>query len=476
MTGFGKLIRTTAFRLVVTYLLVFVVFAGALLGYIAWNARRVLEGQLTETIETEINSLAEQYRLGGPRRLATTIERRARQARGFIYVLTDPRGEMIAGNSVEIAALRGLAPGWHEISFTRVEDQVSERVDAKVRLFLLSNSFTLAVGHDLDDRRRMRQVIRQAMTMSLLLVLLLGLIGARVVSRRVLRPVDAMTEATGRIMAGNLSERLPVRGVGDEFDRLAEHLNLMLNRIGELMTGLREVSDNIAHDLRTPLTRMRAASEEALRTARTPEEMKAALERTIEESDGLIKIFNALLMIARAEAGSAPGARSEVDMAEIVADLADLYEPVAEEAGLRLELGPNLPIKVFGNRELLGQAVANLIDNAVKYGQPAAGETAPAVITVSTQVRESLWLDISVADRGSGIPASERERVLERFVRLEKSRAMQGSGLGLSLVAAIARLHNGIIRLEDNAPGLRAVLSLPLHNTPNGLPPPEASR
>lgn len=461
MTGFGKLIRTSAFRLVVTYLVVFVLFAAGLLSYIAWNARRVLEGQLTETIETEINSLAEQYRLGGPRRLAGTIERRSRQARGFFYLLADARGEVLAGNAVDIGSVLGRAPGWHELQITRTEDQISERVPAKMRLFTLPNSLTLVVGHDLDDRQRMRLVLRHAMGMSLALVVLLGAFGAWVVSRRVLRPVDNMTEAASRIMAGNLSERLPVRGVGDEFDRLAEHLNLMLNRIGELMTGLRDVSDNIAHDLRTPLTRLRAASEEALRTARSPEELKAALERTIEESDGLIRIFNALLMITRAEAGTAPGVKSDVDVSEIVADVAELYEPVAEEAGLSLKLGTNPVAIVHASRELLGQAVANLVDNAVKYGGPNSPGDPAGPVSIQTRLGDG-HVAIIVADHGAGVPPDDRERVLERFMRLEKSRALPGSGLGLSLVAAIARLHGGSISLEDNAPGLRVVLRLPL--------------
>ena len=309
MTGFGKLIRTTAFRLVVIYLLIFFLFAGFLLGYTAWNMRQVVEDQITETIETEINGLAEQYRIGGPRRRAGAIERRSRQARGFFYVLADPAGEILAGNVTEPRALLARAPGWHNVFFARGAEDVGEaRVLARMRLFVLPNNVKLVVGHDLEDHRRMRAVMRRAGGMSLLLVLVLGGLAAWIVSRRVLRPVDSIAAATGRIMAGDLSERLPVRGVNDEFDRLAEHLNLMLNRIGELMTGLREVSDNIAHDLRTPLTRLRAASEEALRTATTPEELRAALERTIEESDGLIKIFNALLMIARAEAGSTPAA------------------------------------------------------------------------------------------------------------------------------------------------------------------------
>lgn len=467
MTGFGKLIRTTAFRLVVFYLLIFFLFAGFLLGYIAWNTRQVIEAQITETIETEINGLAEQYRIGGPRRLANAIERRSRQARGFFYILSDSGGEILAGNVSEARSLLERRPGWHSVYFARSPEEVGEqRVLARMRLFVLPNNLKLVVGHDLEDRKRMRAVMRRAGGMSLLLVLVLGGLAAWIVSRRVLRPVDNMTEATGRIMAGNLSERLPVRGVNDEFDRLAEHLNQMLNRIGELMTGLRDVSDNIAHDLRTPLTRLRAASEEALRTARTPEDLRAALERTIEESDGLIKVFNALLMIARAEAGSAPAALASVSLPEIVADVAELYEPAAEDAGIALTLGPPVDAQLRASRELLSQAIANLVDNAIKYGKPEQPGQ-PGAIRIETRLVDGS-AELSVADRGPGIPAAERERVLERFVRLEKSRAQPGSGLGLSLVAAIARLHGGKLRLEDNMPGLKVILALPLERPGQG--------
>lgn len=461
MTNFGKLIRTTAFRLSAFYLVIFVIFAGVILGYVAWNTRRLLENQITDTITNEINSLAENYRLGGPRRLAATIDRRSRQARGFLYLFADPRGEVLAGNATEIVSMLQQAPGWHDVLFRRGDEPEQGPVLARIRLFSLPNGMRLIVGHDLEERHRLARVIRQAMGLSILLVLSLGGVGALVISRRVLRPVENITAAARRIMTGNLSERLPVRGTGDEFDRLAENLNQMLARIAELMTGLREVSDNIAHDLRTPLTRLRASVEEALRTAKTTDELRLALERTIEESDGLIKIFNALLMIARAEAGSPPGAMDDLALDQIVRDVSELYEPVAEEANMRLTLGTVAAAQVRGNRELLGQALANLVDNAVKYGVPA--ETDGTVPEIRLDVRiEGTSALLSVSDHGTGIPAEERDRVVDRFVRLEKSRARPGFGLGLSLVAAIARLHGGAFRLEDNGPGLRAVLSLPL--------------
>jgi signal transduction histidine kinase len=274
-----------------------------------------------------------------------------------------------------------------------------------------------------------------------------------------------MTETTRTIMAGDLSGRIRVAGTGDELDRLAENLNAMLDRIGELMTGLREVSDNIAHDLKTPLTRLRNKADEALRTARSPDELRAALEANIEESDNLIRIFNALLMIARLESGSAREALADFDAAEAVRDVAELYEALAEEADVPLEVSVEGSLPVHGSRELLGQAVANLLDNALKYGAAAEPGQAAKPVTVSAR-RDGGHATITIADRGPGIPEAERGRVVERFVRLESARSRPGFGLGLSLAAAVARLHDGTLRLEDHGPGLRAVLSVPLRRGP----------
>ena len=323
----------------------------------------------------------------------------------------------------------------------------------------MPGGFRLLVGRDLDERERLYHIVLRAGRWSVAIVIVLGLAGGLFVTRRVLRRVDAMTETTRTIMAGDLGGRLPVAGTGDELDRLADNLNVMLERIEALMYGLKEVSDNIAHDLKTPLTRLRNRSEEALRTAKSEAEYRAALEATIEESEGLIRTFNALLMIARAESGQARDDMSEFDAAEIAHDVGELYEPLAEEKGIALKVEADAPAKVKGNRELVSQALANLVDNAIKYAEPRDAPpngAAPEIVVRALSEGDRILL--TVADSGPGIPEADRARVVERFVRLEQSRSQPGSGLGLSLASAVARLHGGELTLATTSPGSRASL------------------
>lgn len=464
MNALGKLVRTTAFKLSFAYLIVFTIFAFVTLGYVAWSAQRLLTDQFVSTIEAEISGLSEQYRIGGLRRLVNVVERRSRTPGASLYLVTTSTGERIAGN------IGALPPGvigqvgQFETFYNRTDDADTEPSRAIVRVYLLPGGFRLMVGRDVEERVRLRDVIHRAFGYSLLFIGVLGCIGGWFIARRVLKRVDDMTEITRDIMAGDLGGRLKIAGTGDELDRLAQNLNDMLDRIGELMRGMREVSDNIAHDLKTPLTRLRNKADEALRTARTPDELKTALEATIEESDNLIRIFNALLMIARLEAGNAREALADFDASEAVRDVAELYEALAEEAGISLEVSVEDNLPVHGSRELLGQAMANLLDNALKYGASPDGPT-PRSITVEAH-RVGNEVRIVVADRGPGIPEAERGHVLERFVRLETARSRPGFGLGLSLVAAVARLHGGTLTLENNEPGLRIVLALPLKEVP----------
>jgi signal transduction histidine kinase len=461
LAALGKLLRTTAFQLTLVYLLVFVVFAASLLAYFALNTRRLITEQITTTVNSEINNLSEQYAQGGIRRLVIVVDLRSRRPGSSLYLVTTSTGEGLAGNvgSLEPGVLDH--PGWLETNYRRLEAPEGNDHRALVEVVQLPGGFRLLVGRDLEERERLFGIVANAGQWSIALVIVLGLIGGFFVSRRVLKRVDAMTDSAETIMAGALAGRLPVAGSGDELDRLALHLNAMLERIEALMGGLKEVSDNIAHDLKTPLTRLRNRCEEALRGATSEGGYRAALEATIEESDELIRTFDALLMIARAESGQARDNMTEFDAAEIARDVGELYEPLAEEKGVALKVDAPIAARVRGNRELVSQALANLVDNAIKYAGPDGKLNGiPAEIVVKAG-NDGERITLSVADRGPGIPLADRGRVVERFVRLEQSRSEPGSGLGLSLASAVARLHGGELKLEDNHPGLRSVIALP---------------
>jgi signal transduction histidine kinase len=461
LTALGKLLRTTAFQLTLAYLVIFIVFAFSLLGYFALNTRRLITEQITTTVDTEISGLREQYNQGGIRRLVIVVDLRSRRPGSSLYLVTTATGEGLAGNvgSLEPGVLDH--PGWLETNYRRLEAPEGNDHRALVQVVQLPGGFRLLVGRDLEERERLFGIIANAGQWSLALVIVLGLAGGFFVSRRVLNRIEAMTGTAQTIMAGDLAGRLPVAGTGDELDRLAEHLNAMLERIEALMRGLKEVSDNIAHDLKTPLTRLRNRCEQALRGSSSVDDYRAALESTIAESDDLIRTFDALLMIARAESGQARDNMTEFDAAEIARDVGELYEPLADEKGIALTVDAPAAAPVRGNRELISQALANLIDNAIKYAGPDGQlNGAPAEIVVKAG-NDGERIALSVADRGPGIAEADRGRVVERFVRLEQSRSEPGSGLGLSLAAAVARLHGGELKLEDNHPGLRTTIALP---------------
>ncbi len=461
MSALGKLLRTTAFQLTLVYLLIFILFAVSLLGYFALNTRRLITEQITRIVTTEIGRLREQYNEAGIRGLVLVLDLRSRRPGSSLYLVTTPTGEGLAGNvgSLEPGVLDH--PGWLETSYRRIEapDGVEHR--ALVQVVELPGGFRLLVGRDLEERERIYAIISNAGRWSFALVVVLGLAGGFFVSRRVLKRIDAMTDTANTIMAGDLGGRLPIAGTGDELDRLADNVNAMLERIEALMRGLKEVTDNIAHDLKTPLTRMRNRCEQALRGERG-QDYRAALEATIAESDDLIRTFDALLMIARAESGQARGNMAEFDAAQIARDVGELYEPLAEQKGLALMIEAPAAATVRGNRELVSQALANLVDNAIKYAGPDVSKINGAAAEILVRAgAEGERITLSVADRGPGIPEADRGRAVERFVRLEQSRSEPGSGLGLSLASAVARLHGGELRLEDNRPGLRSVIALP---------------
>ncbi|MEO1198821.1 MAG: ATP-binding protein [Pseudomonadota bacterium] len=463
-----RLLKSTAFRLSLVYLLVFAVFAAALLGFVGWQSRLLFNDQLSATLNAEARGLADTFRLEGIRGLVDAVEARSRDPGGGVYLLTTFNGEPIAGNVAAIPTQSLESEGVYRLPYVGETSTdggnraVSSR-EAIAQVFHLPGGFRLVVGRDVEDQLDFQEVIRRASYFAAALVVLLGVFGGVYISRRVLRRVDAMSDTSQRIMAGNLAERLATDGSGDEFDRLARSVNAMLDRINELLHGLKEVSDNIAHDLRTPLTRLRSRAEDALRQTDDPEGHRAALEATVEEADSLMAVFTALLQIARAEAGSGDESFEPVDLGAVARDVADLYGPALEDASLSLAIDIADGCVVFGDKALLGQAIGNLLDNAITHAGNGEGDPSPLSLSVA---REGGRVILSLADLGPGIPADQHDHVLERFVRLEASRSRPGSGLGLSLVAAISRLHKGTIVLREterdrDPPGLTVMLSFP---------------
>jgi len=450
VTALANLFRTTAFKLSLAYLLIFSIGAGVIIGWVSWNVRRLLDEQIAATVEAEINGLSEQYARGGIRVIVDVIERRTRQPGASLYLVTNFAGQAIAGNIAQLPPGVLDQPGVRETTYERQGELGVER-RALARIFLLPGGFRLLVGRDLEDREALRRVFSRALLTSLFWLIVIGTIGGLLVARRVLRRVDGMNDSVRSIMSGDLSRRLPLSRTNDELERLTINLNSMLDRIVELMKGLREVSDNIAHDLKTPLTRLRNRAEEALRTAQTPDEFRGALEKTIEESDTLIRIFNALLMIARMEAGSEIEGKTDFDAGDVARDLVELYEPAAEDAQMRIETDIASGLTVHGSRELIGQALANLIDNALKYGASPNADH-PSIVRVSASAEGGQVL-LRVGDRGAARAPAEGGCVLGRCAGRGGRGSGRGAALGLPWGAGGARLQRGKKKSGDTARG-----------------------
>ncbi|HQZ13920.1 MAG TPA: ATP-binding protein [Devosia sp.] len=463
MSRLAQLWRTSTVRLTAMFILIFVLFSVLLLGFISWQSNAQIQRQQANDISREVRALVRIDRNQGFPAVIYAIERLSSQPGPGVYYLTDLVGQRIGGNINEVPVEVLRDAGFHSFTYARPRaiDEGDDTVplgNAIVQTVKLESGLTLVVGRDVVERRGFTAIVVDGFLWGVLGILVFSLIAGVLTSMRVLNRIDSITSTANAIMAGSLSERVPVTKRNDEFDALATSLNQMLDRIEALMQGLKEVTDNVAHDLKTPLTRLRNKAESALRDSSNGTVQREALETTITESEKLIKTFNALLMIARAEAGAPSGALAEVDLSTVAGDVAELYGPVAEEAGLVLDTKVTEGVKIHGNRELLGQALVNLIENALKYFEPQPGHDGKITIGVRAEGGRVL---IEVSDNGPGIPEADRERVVERFVRLDSSRTEPGSGLGLSLVAAVARLHRGSFRLEDNVPGVRAVMDLP---------------
>jgi signal transduction histidine kinase len=464
-----RLLRTTAVRLVLRYVLLYALVLGLALTAMLWSANRHVDSQLEEDLEQELAALDRAYQEGNSGRLTETLAGRLEWAvaEGRIYLLVGADGEKLEGNLYDWPPDASIAFDG-KVHSVRFDDSVIpvELYDDDAWWPVIAREFAdgsrLLLGRLVQQDEALHEIteyLLAVMSVAVLLALAMGI----TLGRSILGRVDTISRAAGDIMAGDLSRRVTASGRNDEFDALASRLNSMLDRIQQLIKGIREVTDNVAHDLRSPLSRMRNRLEVTLLEPRSESEYRQAISRTIEETESLLATFNAILGIAQMEAGQSRTQRGPVDLNRLAADLMELYEPVAQKMGQRLRLVTGEDVVITGSRNLLAQAVGNLLDNAIKY-TPTGG-------SIELQVKPSRdVVEVIVADSGPGIRDAERAHVLERFVRLEHSRHTPGNGLGLSLVKAVAGLHGASLVLGDNRPGLIVTLRLPRdrRNSPAG--------
>lgn len=463
-----RLFRTTPFRLTLLFLALFAAAASAFLAYIYLATAGEATRRTDQNITREMRSLVAAYDRAGVDAVNQSLIERAASERPFLYLLMKPDGARISGSIAESPIEdAGAAVG---VS-TRASFSVTD-ADAQGRLVKhpargiqerLSGGEILFVGADISEDQAYVVKITRALWGAGALVIVLGTAGGLLVSRNVSRSMGALNDVVAAVRNGDFDARAAVRGARDEFDELSEGINEMLDRLQRSMAGHRHAGDAIAHDLRSPLTRLRARLETAYLDVEAGKgDAEEALAQALDDTDGVLKTFGAVLAIARLQAAGQAPDQSLFDPAELAADLAELYEPTCEDKGLEFgaEFAKNLQVR--GNREFLAQALANLLDNAVKY-TPAGG-----AIMLRVRRRSSGEIEFSVTDTGPGVPDEDRARVVERFVRLENSRSEPGSGLGLSLVAAVAEAHGGRLELSEGpgkvgemGPGLRVALILP---------------
>ncbi len=444
--------RSAGLRLAIVYAVLFAFSALALVMFLWWATAGLLDRQVEAAIRADEQGLDEQWQGGGLKALQTTIEDRLAENvdDDAIYLLVDTTMHPLAGNLTGWPA----AVTEPETPYDLMVSRAGVTSMARVRCVDLPDGSRLLVGRDVETRTSLRALLTSALLWSLVLLALLGSVGGLVMQRLFRRMIASVSATATAIAQGDLGQRVRVTGRGDEFDRLAETINVMLDRIGRLMDGVREVSNSIAHDLRTPITRARSRLEDAVEHAAAPDDLRAALNRAVADLDGVTTVFDALLRIAEIEAGTRRSAFADSDLAPMLRDLAELYSAPAEERGLALDFDAPERLPMHGDRDLIGQAVVNLLDNALKFSPPNGAVRLRAE-------RLPFAVVLTVQDSGPGIPDCERGRATERFFRGEQARQTPGSGLGLALVEAVALLHGGKLVLEDAGPGLRAILTLP---------------
>jgi signal transduction histidine kinase len=448
---FLGVLGSSPFRIAVVYSITFALGAVALLGAVYFAVSQVVDGSTDNLIEAEVQGLHEQLLVLSRSDFIELIEQRSQDqdVRGAVYLMVDPQMRPVAGNVPAWPKEADSQGKWMQFKVSVPFGDETREHEMRAKSFAVPGGYRMLVGHDVQERQDVKSLMMRGLIAAVVATMLLGLGGGFWMGRRILAQAGAISAVATQIMRGDLSQRLPVRDAEDEINKLAREINGMLDKIEQLTLGMRTVLDSAAHDLRTPLNRLQATAESAMSQLAPASPERRVLERVSTEVDRMRGTLDALLRIALAETGTV--AREAVDLSELVASMVELYAPVSEERGIGLESSVMAGAKVQGSRQLLAQALANLLDNAIKF-TPQGGH-----IRVLLR-REGGGPEVVVEDDGPGIPADKRDIVLGRRVRLDEARKFPGSGLGLSLVAAVTKLHGARLVLDDAGPGLRVAL------------------
>jgi signal transduction histidine kinase len=416
------------------------------------SATRIIEQETSEVVASELRGILDSLDDGGPEALVRTIRERSRDDSDAVYLLTDPAGQVIAGNLTFWPKNVVTDGSW--INLKVIRGSTGNEIEIGARAYAAENGPRLLVGRDLHAQRGFQTALVESGAVALLAAVLLAGFSGFILNRLVMRRIGDIDGTARAIVAGDLSRRIPVRSGGDEFGRLAVTLNGMLERIEALVTELRTVTDSLSHDMRTPLTRLKTQIQRAADADLDGPIRREALGQAADEADRILSSFSAMIDITRAEAGGGREQFAEVDLVAVVKDIFELHQPLADEMGVKLTFENAEPLKVRGHAQFLAQLVSNLVDNALKH---ATGGKAISMVVR----RDGSMAEVDIADNGPGITADQREDALKRFGRLDASRSTPGSGLGLSLAATLARMHDGDLLLEDNKPGLRVRVRIP---------------
>lgn len=446
----AKTLTSSTFKLALIAIGTFGVIVSAIFIYVYWSTSSFVRSRSDRAIMTEVASLQETYSRSGRDGLIALIQQRIADRRfaDNFYILADPSSADLAGNLKAWPPAATTARGWTEFRAPEPLPDATKPPLLRAMFETLPGGDRLLVGRDISELDSFTDQIKTAVVSGVALIFVLAAVASILVTRRTVGRIEAINATSRAIMQSDLDRRIPLRGSHDEWDRVAENLNLMLDRIETLMGEIKQVSDNVAHDLRTPLTRMRGRLEKAYHGQRAGEADQLLIGDTIADLDAVLRIFSSITRIAQIETQARKGAFRTVNLVEIASEVVELYDAAAEPDGTHLTVTGEPEVLVTGDRDLIFDAIANLVDNAIKHGR-----TGGRVVVANENIDGSPV--ISIADDGPGIPADQHEHVFKRFYRLEHSRYTPGNGLGLSLVAAVARLHGARIEMLDNAPGLK---------------------